>query len=261
VFETLLARDGTPVALGLHLARLGASVGALYGRPLPGGLAGRIAAAAAGDPGAGRLRVSARPGPGRQLELAIVATRLPAERPAVRLRTATVPGGLGAHKWCDRRLVDALAEALAPDQPLLCDADGRLLETGRANLFAVSPDGALCTPPVAGRLLPGVTRARVIAAARDLGLEVRVAELTPTDLRRAREVFVTGALGGVEPVDACDSSELDGGAREVTARLGSALAASAPTGSPGSPGGRGQVGRGSARFSKIAITLRDRFSE
>ncbi|MEA2301134.1 MAG: para-aminobenzoate synthetase / 4-amino-4-deoxychorismate lyase, partial [Solirubrobacteraceae bacterium] len=257
VFETLLARDGRPVALGLHLARLGASVGALYGRPVPAaGLAGRIAAAAAGDPEAGRLRVSARPGPGRQLEVTIVTTRLPTERPAVRLRTTTVPGGIGAHKWCDRRLLDALAEALAPDQPLVCDADGRLLETGRANLFVVSPDGALCTPPVAGRLLPGVTRARVIAAARGLGLEVRAVELRRIDLRRAREVFVTGALGGVEAVEACDSWELDGGAREVAGRLGRVLAAPAPP-----PAGSGQVERGSDRFSKIAITLRDRFSE
>ncbi len=247
VFETLLAVDGRPVALDLHLARLEASVRALYGRPLPPGLAARLRAAAAERPEAGRLRLSVRPG--RGLEVAIVATRLPGPRPPVRLQRTTVPGGLGAHKWSDRRLLDALTEAVAPEQPLLCDLDGHLLETARANVFLVDRDGALVTPPVAGRLLPGVTRARVLAHARRLGLEVRSsAPVTLGDLRRAGEVFVTGALGGVEAVAACDSYELDGG-REVADRLGRALAADA------------QPESGRERFSKIAMTLRDRFNE
>ncbi len=249
VFETLLAVDGRPVALELHLARLEASVRGLYGRPLPPGLGARLRAAGAERPDAGRLRLSVRPGPGRALEVAVVATRLPGSRPPVRLQRTTVPGGLGAHKWSDRRLLDALSEAVAPEQPVLCDLDGHVLETARANLFLVDADGALVTPPVAGRLLPGVTRTRVLAHARHLGLDVRIsASVTLGDLRRAGEVFVTGALGGVEVVASCDSHELDSG-REVAELLGRALAAEA------------QPARGSERFSKIAITLRDRFNE
>jgi para-aminobenzoate synthetase/4-amino-4-deoxychorismate lyase len=247
VFETLLAVDGRPVALALHLARLEASVRALYGRPLPPGLADRLRAAAAEHPDAGRLRLSVRPG--RTLEVGIVATRLPGARPPVRLQRTTVPGGLGPHKWSDRRLLDALTGAVAPEQPLLCDLDGHLLETARANVFLVDRDRTLVTPPVAGRLLPGVTRARAIAHARRLGLDVRIsASVTLGALRAAREVFVTGALGGVEVVASCDSGELDTG-REVADLLGRALAAEA------------QPESGSERFSKIAITLRDRFNE
>ncbi|HEU0318040.1 MAG TPA: aminotransferase class IV, partial [Solirubrobacteraceae bacterium] len=248
VFETLLAVDARPVALDLHLARLEASVRGLYGRPLPPGLAARLRTAAAERPDAGRLRLSVRPGAGRSLEVAIVATRLPGPRPPVRLQPTTVPGGLGAHKWSDRRLLDALTEAVAPEEPLLCDLDGHLLETARANVFLVERDGALVTPPVAGRLLPGVTRTRVIAHARRLGLDVRLSpSITLGALRRAREVFVTGALGGVEVVASCDADELEGG-REVADLLGRALAETQPE-------------RGSERFSKIAITDRDRFSE
>ncbi len=241
VFETLLARDGRPVALGLHLQRLEASVAALYGHPLPADLAARVSAVAAEAPEPRRLRVSARPAGG--LEVTIVATRLPAARPPVRLRRITVPGGLGAHKWADRRLLDALAEAVAPEQPLLCDLDGRLLEAGRANLFIVDAAGLLITPPVEGRLLPGVTRARVIAAAGGLGVEVRCRPVSHRDLRRAAEVFVTGALGGVEAVVSIDSRDLPTG-REVGERL--AL---------------GQPARESERFEQIASTLRERFSE
>jgi len=50
--------------------------------------------------------------------------------PAVRLRAALLPGGLGAHKWADRRLLAALAAGFAAgEQVLLADADGTVLET------------------------------------------------------------------------------------------------------------------------------------
>jgi para-aminobenzoate synthetase/4-amino-4-deoxychorismate lyase len=244
VFETLLVRDGRPVAAQLHLARLAASASALFCRPLPADAAHRLAAAAAG---AGRLRAVARLGSDGRLELDIGATPLPAARPPVRLRRTTVPGGLGAHKWVDRRLLDALGAAVAPEQPLVCDLDGQLLEAARANLFLVE-DGALVTPPVAGRLLPGVTRARVLAAARALDVEVRCAPIDHRRLLRADEVFVTGALAGIEAVEACDARELPG-AGALAGRLARALAAG------------DQVASGSDRFSKMAITLRDLFSE
>jgi para-aminobenzoate synthetase/4-amino-4-deoxychorismate lyase len=73
-----------------------------------------------------------------------------------------LPGGLGAHKWRDRALVEALAQRLGA-VPLIVDADGAVLEAAHANLFLVEGD-RLVTPPADGRLLPGITRARVIAA-------------------------------------------------------------------------------------------------
>ncbi len=216
VFETLPARDGRPVAGRLHLARLAASAAVLYGQTLPPDAADRLHAAAA-DPACRRLRIAGRPGSGGQLELVVLATPLPGPRSPVRLVRTTVPGGLGAHKWTDRQLLDRLADAVAPDQPLICDLDGHLLEAARANLFIVE-DGVLLTPPVAGRLLPGVTRARVLALARRLGLEARCAPISRRRLLAAGEAFVTGSLGGIEPVVAVDGVEL-AGAGPVAGRL------------------------------------------
>jgi len=65
--------------------------------------------------------------------------------------------------------------------------------------FCVEPDGRLLTPPADGRILPGVTRDRVLELAPRLGLIVAVEPLTLRDLERAEEVFVTGSLGGLEP--------------------------------------------------------------
>ncbi|MGH3268724.1 MAG: glutamine amidotransferase-related protein, partial [Trebonia sp.] len=84
---------------------------------------------------------------------------------------------------------------------LLTDDTGELLETDRANLFAVA-DGVLLTPPADGRLLPGTTRAAIIQAAHDSGIKVGFKPLTLDQLQAASEVFVTNAVAGILPVAA-----------------------------------------------------------
>ncbi len=123
---------------------------------------------------------------------------------AVALRPVTVPGGIGAHKYRDRRLLADLAsrEGLSPDeQLLLVDETGELLETDRACVFAVI-DGVLLTPPADGRILPGTTRAAALRAAHGLGVKVGQKPLTLDELTAATEVFVTNAVVGVLPVTA-----------------------------------------------------------
>ena len=120
----------------------------------------------------------------------------------VRLRPTVIAGGLGGHKWLDRRLLAELARSMAldPDEQLLIeDADGEVLETDRANIFAVI-DGVLHTTPADGRLLPGVTRDAVLRAAGVAGLGVSVTPVTMRRLQAATEVFVTNSVSGVRPV-------------------------------------------------------------
>jgi para-aminobenzoate synthetase/4-amino-4-deoxychorismate lyase len=195
VFETLLVLGGRPVDLERHLGRLRSSVQALYGTEPPLGLAEELLAAAWGLEQA-RLRVDVRPA-SRRLTAEIKSSPVKRREPP-RLEPMTLPGGLGAHKWSDRRLLDALGAA-ADGEPLLCDLDGLVLESARANVFLVEDGSGIATPPADGRILPGVTRGRVIESARGLGLEVREEPFDLGRLARASEIFVTGAIGGVEP--------------------------------------------------------------
>ena len=157
LYETVLVVDGRPLHLAEHLARLAASLHALYGRPLPPDLEQPIATAAAGA-GAGprRLRVDVTP----ELDVAVQTGPPPPTRVVV-LRPVVLPGGLGAHKWRDRRLLEAHEQDDPATMPLLLDADGLVLEASRASVVAAAADGSLHTPPADGRILPGTTRARL----------------------------------------------------------------------------------------------------
>jgi para-aminobenzoate synthetase/4-amino-4-deoxychorismate lyase len=181
VFATLLVADGRAMALEAQLARLAGSLGALYGLALPG-LAERIAAAAR-ELGDGRLRVDVT----ADGIVSLVGGPPPATASVV-LRPWTVPGGLGPHKWRDRRLVDALTAASDGAVPLLVDADGAALEAAWANVFARGADGVLRTPPADGRILPGIRRAALLAEG---AVE---ASLTLDDLEAACEIVLTSAL-------------------------------------------------------------------
>jgi para-aminobenzoate synthetase / 4-amino-4-deoxychorismate lyase len=141
---------------------------------------------------------------------------------AASLRSLRLAGGLGPHKWVDRSLLDA-AQATLPEGtlPLLVDERNSVLEASRANMFAVR-GGVLLTPPLDGRILPGVTRMRTIQLAGELGIEAREASLSLNDLLGAEEVFLTGSVRGVERVGAIDGTGLSTGGN-VSAGLAEAL--------------------------------------
>ena len=221
IFTTLRVRDGTAIALDEHLDRLAASARAVYGKDLPPQLPADVARCLA-DGGSGRLRITVRP-LGGPLQCRAELTGVPPLPPAVRLRGAVLPGGLGAHKWADRRLLAALAAGLAPgEQVLLTDADGTVLETDRGNVFAVT-GGVLRTPDADGRILPGIGRDHVLAAARAAGLPVQAGPVRLAELAAASEAFVVSGLRGVVPVLSLDDPPAAWDPGPVAASLGAAL--------------------------------------
>ena len=191
VFETVLVEDGRPVALELHLARLAASVAELYGAALPSTVLAGAQAAAAEALTRSRLRVLADADGAVRM---IVSPAGPVPEEAVVLEPFALPGGLGAHKWRDRRLLDALAALRPGAVPLLVDTDGLVLEAAYANVWIVEGD-ALITPPADGRILPGTTRAAQLA-------EHDGAREEPIDLDRlasADALFLTSSISGRLP--------------------------------------------------------------
>ena len=219
VFETILVRGGVPVDLRAHLARLERSTEALFAAALPKDLETRILGAAAAAP-LQRIRVIARGAgagaPGADASLApapveharramtaeVDAEALAAE-PApdpVTLAPAVLPGGLGAHKWHDRRLLDELAERIEA-VPLIVDLDGDVLEAAYANVFIVEGTH-LVTTPLDGRQLPGTVRARVLALH-----PTREERLTLDRLAGADELLLASSIRGIHPARLVDGPE------------------------------------------------------
>ncbi len=220
VFETLLVAGGEPVDLELHLDRVGASIATLYGAELPATAADLVRERTAALP-LGRVRLNVAPA-GDALRCEAVAAAIdpaivfPAWDRGAELRGLSLPGGLGPHKLVDR---PALPDSTGTIVPLLLEEDGEVLEGGRANVF-VAQRGVLVTPAVDGRILPGLTRAAVLAIAGDEGVEVQERRLGREELLGADEVFLTGSVRGIEPARSLDGASLPAGGE-----VGSLLAA------------------------------------
>jgi para-aminobenzoate synthetase/4-amino-4-deoxychorismate lyase len=227
VFETMLVLAGRPVELDAHIERLSTSVGALYGSALPA-KARALVADSAREIEHGKLRLTAVPTHGEPA-LEVTASEIdrrsifPAADRGATLRSTVVAGGLGEHKWADRRLLDRAAAATPSDDlPLLLDADGAVLEASRASVFVVRA-GRLATPPADGRILPSIARQQAIEVAAAEGIATSEERLTMADLL-AGEVFLTGSVRGVEPVLALDGVGL-APPGEVSARVAAGLRA------------------------------------
>jgi para-aminobenzoate synthetase/4-amino-4-deoxychorismate lyase len=198
VFDTLLVRDGEPVALSTHIGRLADSVLRLYDvRVDRDALADRVRTHAP-VLGTARVRTSYDPAAG-EWEIEAHAIEEPRQEPRT-LALRRLAGGLGAHKWRDRRLV---ADTGSADDLLLVDEADLLLEAGRANVFVVLDD-LVVTPPLDGRILPGTTRTRVLALLHEHRIPVAEQPVPLTDLSSAVEVFVAGSIRGVQPVVGCE---------------------------------------------------------
>jgi para-aminobenzoate synthetase / 4-amino-4-deoxychorismate lyase len=201
VFETMLVRDGRVHATQRHLDRLAHSVGALYARRLPADIAAQLQAHASRLTGEHRLRVDVVPGDSVAVTTQSVAARY---RRPVTLAPLVVPGGLGPHKWRDRRLLDVASRSRGTTSghevaPLLIDADDTVLEAAWGNLWLLEDD-ALITPPADGRILPGVTRALLLELAPSLGLRPREEPISLHRARRAPVTFATSAIRLAVPV-------------------------------------------------------------
>jgi para-aminobenzoate synthetase / 4-amino-4-deoxychorismate lyase len=206
IFETLLVVDGEPVELGAHLSRLARSLEEVYSQALPAQAAEELRRAAA-DINLGRLRLTLAPAEdGLQLDLLAGGVELEAVFPkrGVHLRTYEITRGLGAHKWVDRKGINRPS----PREPgaLIVD-EGETLEVGWANVFAVR-GATLFTPPLDGRLLPGVTRAKVMELARAQAIEVHERPLDLQQLQQADEVFLTNSIRGIEAVESIEGTRL-----------------------------------------------------
>jgi branched-chain amino acid aminotransferase len=110
-------------------------------------------------------------------------------------------------------LVNGYTEGIALDNA------GRISEGSGENIFLVY-HGRILTPPLAGTILPGITRESIIVLAKDAGYEVVEQQIAREMLYIADEVFFTGTAAEITPIRSVDRIPVGNGARgPVTERL------------------------------------------
>jgi branched-chain amino acid aminotransferase len=118
------------------------------------------------------------------------------------------------------------ANRMGFDEAIMLDSQGSVSEGTGENVFVVR-SGALITPDSGSSILGGITRDTVITLAQHMGLPVREARITRTELYLADEVFFTGTAAEVTPVREIDGRLIGEGKRgPVTAKLQDAYFAS-----------------------------------
>lgn len=117
--------------------------------------------------------------------------------PLWRLVTASVrlpaDEALARFKTCNKLpqiIARSEAEAFGADEAVLLNTNGHLVEGASSNLLWVCDD-AVCTSPLSGGVLPGVTREVVAELCGKSGLAFREVSIKPKELLNAEGVFLS----------------------------------------------------------------------
>ncbi|MES2486753.1 MAG: aminotransferase class IV [Bacteroidota bacterium] len=83
---------------------------------------------------------------------------------------------------------------------LLVNDDKNVIEATQGNLFMLTGN-KLVTPPLADGCLNGIMRKQILELAKKIeGIEVEEKSISPFDLQKADELFITNVIMGVQPI-------------------------------------------------------------
>ena len=163
---------------------------------------------------------------------AVVVTARRVDRAA---QDASAAKGIGVittpeTRWgrCDIKTVGLLPNLLAKQaakdagatEAWFVDADGNVTEASSANAWIVDADGVLRTRETTANILRGITRTTLLEVLRTENLKVEERPFTVAEALGAREAFVSGAGGLIQPVARIDGKPIgDGRPGPVATRL------------------------------------------
>lgn len=89
--------------------------------------------------------------------------------------------------------------------------DGMVMEGSSNNAFIVTQGGVILTRPLSNAILPGITRATLMAYSAATGTKIEERAFSIEEAKSAAEAFITSASVFVGPVVSIDGVELSGG--------------------------------------------------
>ncbi|PKP14575.1 MAG: aminotransferase class IV [Bacteroidetes bacterium HGW-Bacteroidetes-23] len=102
------------------------------------------------------------------------------------------------------RLINTVGSIFADENGyqncLLLNEEKNVVEALNGNLFMIAGN-RLITPPLSEGCLNGIMRKQVLALAKKVeGLEVSEEQISPFDLQKADELFITNMIQGIQPI-------------------------------------------------------------
>ena len=82
---------------------------------------------------------------------------------------------------------------------LLLNDVKNVIEALNGNLFMLK-DSILTTPPISEGCLNGIMRKQIFAFAKEMDIEIQEAPISPFDLQKADELFVTNVISGIQSI-------------------------------------------------------------
>ena len=145
-------------------------------------------------------------------------------------------------RWerCDIKSTGLLPNVLAKQaarqagatEAILIDRDGLVTEGSSTTVWVVDAQGVLRTRHLSHSILPGCTRAALLQQITESNLSAEENPVTESELRSAREIFITSATSFVKPLTKLDGAPVgDGSVGPVTRQLFALFARHAAAGS------------------------------
>jgi branched-chain amino acid aminotransferase len=115
-------------------------------------------------------------------------------------------------------LVNGFAEGIALDDR------GYVSEGSGENIFMVTNEGTVLTPPLSSSILAGITRDSVIKICEELGITVKERSIQRAALYVAEELFFSGTAAEITPIRSVDRITVGAGGRgEITEKIQNAF--------------------------------------
>jgi len=237
VFEALRTYGGRPFALGQHLTRLSASAARVF-IDLPVSLEQLEREVQSAIVGAGNAESYVRltvtrgvgealgldPGLSRNASRVIIVTPLKAPPPETyrdgvavithrteRVTDHSAAAGAKVGNYLTAVLASREARLANAAEALIVDGRGAVVEGATSNVFALSSDGRLVTPPESDGILLGITRETVLAVAAELGVPVQLESLPLDVVKGAAELFFCSSIRELVPVVSVDGGKIGNG--------------------------------------------------
>lgn len=92
-------------------------------------------------------------------------------------------------------------------EAILVDRNGFITEGSKSNIFMVK-DNTLITSPIED-VLPGVTRGRIIALAKNIGIEFEEQKVSADKLNEIEGMFISGTSPNILPISSVDKYSMN----------------------------------------------------